>query len=163
MNRLTFGIFITISSLVMCKHVLATTVFPPETYLQPLLGTNIYDLPSGNASQLAKSCGLHSEDLKQHWSPTEKQIRTIDKKVSKELHELESSPFTYLKLYFGLTDEAAKTNVYVYVFPISLSEKLSTNFGDDKLVCLKLKSVFEFSIDSLELKRLEIDITRARN
>jgi len=149
----------------MCKPVLATTVFSPETemYLQPIFGTNIYDLPSGIASQIVKKCGLHSADLNQHWSPTEKQIRIIDKKIAKELREVEPSSYKFLKLYFGLTDGSRKTNVYAYIFPISLSKKLTINFGDDKLVCTKLKSIFEFNIDSFELRRLKIDITRASN
>ena len=149
--------------IVQFTPVLGKTIIAPITYLKPILGTNTYSLPDRNSSLLVKNCGFHRNNLAQHWRPSEKQISIIDKQVELELAKIEpeSEPFKLIKLYFGLADTQKEKRVYAYIFPASMNDKLMTNFGEDKFVCLKLKSVIEFNLDNFELKLIKHNMINA--
>ena len=157
MIRCAFYLIIPISILVIFNLSLATTVIAPKMYLQPIPGTNIFDLPPKNAAKMFKSCERHSAELNQYWTPSEEQIRIVDKKIEAELPATnpKQDSFEVIKLYFGLSEGAKETNIYAYIFPASFSEKLTLDFGGNKLDCLKIKSIYQFDIGSLELKHLK--------
>lgn len=157
MRNSTLHILLLVLLVVPCSSIYGTTIITPMTYLKPILGTNAYSLPDRNSSLLVKNCGFHRKDLAQHWRLSEKQVGIIDKQVELELTKVapKTDPFKLIKLYFGLADDLKKKHVYVYIFPASLNDKLTTNFGEDKFICLKLKSVIEFNLDNFELKSIK--------
>ncbi len=134
-------------------------------YLNPIHGTNVFVLPGPNASQLIGNCGINRPDLVQHWKPSDKQVLIIDKKIDSQLEDTKSifQSDKIIKLYFGLQSTIGNKYVYTFIFPSSINEKLTIQFGDDSRVCPELKMIAEFDIDKLKLTLHKPDITNISN
>jgi hypothetical protein len=138
----------------------ATTLYPKKAYLQPMVGTNAYILSGTSASEVVGICGVDKNVYIKHWQPSEAQIRIIDEKLNSKLENVEKATGNYelVKLYLGL--EADNNDKYVYAFVFPKSKKgITLDFQDDSLVCPRLKSIAEFSLDKLELRMIKPDIT----
>ncbi|MGX5202412.1 hypothetical protein [Aliikangiella sp. IMCC44632] len=142
-----------------------TTIIPGPLYFQPIHGTNAFVLPGPNASHLVRNCGANGADLTQHWQPSKEQVRIIDNKVNLALENIDpkSGDFKIIKLYFGLENDKNEKYIYGFIFPISMSEKLTIDFGEEISVCPRIESIVEFDLGSLKLKVLKPDITKAFN
>ncbi len=66
-----------------------------------------------------------------------------------------------LSYIFGQTDGLKDTRVYAVIFPSSFSKNLAVNFREDKVACFKIEDVYEFNINSFELKSLNWSLIQA--
>ena len=163
--RIKISAFLLFSFLALSGSADGTTVFPRPSYFQPMNGTNAYILSGTSASGVVSICGSDKDVFIKHWQPSEAQVRIIDEKLNLKLENVDSKTGLYkiFKLYFGLEDDKRKKYVYAFVFPKSKDKGITLNFWDDSLVCPRLKSIAEFSLDKLELRMLKPDITNAFN
>lgn len=142
-----------------------TSIYPGPSYFQPLSGTNAYILSGTSASEIVSICGVDKNTLIKHWQPSKAQVLLINEKLNLKLENVDDKTelFKIIKLYFGLKDDKNKKYVYAFLFPSSKNTGITINFRDNSLVCPRLKSIAEFSLDKLELRMLKPDITDAFN
>jgi hypothetical protein len=165
MKKVGFTIILLFSLLGIVGIAYGSIPFVPRTYLQPMSGTNAYILSGTNASQIVSICGVDENVFLKHWHPSEEQVRIIDEKLNLKLENIDDNTGLYkiIKLYFGLEDLKNKKYVYTFIFPTSKGNGITLDFWNDSLICPRLKSIAEFSLDKLELRMLKPDITNAFN
>ena len=165
MRKVGFKILLLFSLPVLVGIAHGSIPFVPMTYLQPMSGTNAYILSGTNASEIVSICGVDENIFIKHWQPSEAQVRIVDEKLNLKLENKDDNTRLYkiIKLYFGLEDDKNKKYVYTFIFPTSKDKGITLNFWDDSLICPRLRSIAEFSLDKLELRMLKPDITNAFN
>lgn len=141
------------------------TIYPEPSYLQPIIGTNAYVLSGTIASEVVTICGDDADMTIKYWQPSKAQVSVIDEKLNLKLDNVDNQTGIYnvFKLYFAIEDSKNRKFVYAFVFPASKDKGITVDFQDSSLVCPRLLSIAEFSLEKLELRMLKPDASDTYN